>query len=475
MRVSYTPAQRETAIATYRRLGSYAQTQRALGYPSRHVLHDWVREGPPSTHPRPPARPPRHYSWEFKAHAVERVLAGEAVKEVAADLRMPTHVQIYKWVQNWREHGEQGVMSKAEKAKADGFPTRASLERELPDDVDELKRLTADLMVQRAVLERELELVKKDVGVIPGQLTNLHKTQIVNELRTRYPLRVLLSLLCLRPSSYQYCRKVLQRPVPHGELRAHIAQISRDSLHTYGAPRIWLALRKAGIRVSEKVVRRLMKEERIPVYYARRKRKYTSYEGEITPAPIDHVQRQFRAAAPNELWVTDVTEFAGPDGKVYLSPMIDCFDGKVVAWNTLPSPSKALTQGMLTDAIGELPAAYRQKLRANPQVTKLAVHTDRGGHYRGAEWIEMMNGAGLTRSMGRKGKSGDNAACEGFFGRMKTEMFYGRVWENVAQIETAIERYMHFYNNERIKTALGGVTIAEYREVLETEPSRKQS
>lgn len=102
---------------------------------------------------------------------------------------MPTHVQIYKWVQNWRTHGERGVMSKAEKAKADGLPTRASLERDLPDDVDELKRLAADLMVQRAVLEHELELVKKDGGVIPGQLTNLHKTKIVEELRTSYPLR----------------------------------------------------------------------------------------------------------------------------------------------------------------------------------------------------------------------------------------------------------------------------------------------
>ena len=102
------------------------------------------------------------------------------------------------------------------------------------------------------------------------------------------------------------------------DLRAQITQISRDSMHTYGSPRIWFALRKAGIRVSEKVVRRLMKEERIPVYYARRKRKYTSYEGEITPAPVDHVKRKFRAAAPNQLWVTDVTEFAGSDGKVYL-------------------------------------------------------------------------------------------------------------------------------------------------------------
>ena len=182
MRVSYSPAQREAAIATYSRLGSYSQTIRAIGYPSRHVLHDWVREGPPSTRPRPPARPPRHYSWEFKAQVVERVLAGEMVKDVAADLGMPTHMQIYKWVQKWREHGQRGVMTKTERAKADGFPTRASLERDLPDDLEELKRLAAELLVQRAILERELELVKKDVGVIPGQLTNMHKSQIVEDL-----------------------------------------------------------------------------------------------------------------------------------------------------------------------------------------------------------------------------------------------------------------------------------------------------
>ncbi|QIM18082.1 transposase [Leucobacter coleopterorum] len=109
------------------------------------------------------------------------------------------------------------------------------------------------------------------MGVIPGQLTNLHKTQIVDALRTSYPLQALLRLLDLRPSSYQYCRKVLERPVPHWELRAQIRQISRDSMHTYGSPRIWFALRNIGVRVSEKVVRRLMKEERIPVYYARTK------------------------------------------------------------------------------------------------------------------------------------------------------------------------------------------------------------
>lgn len=86
------------------------------------------------------------------------------------------------------------------------------MERALPDDMAELKRLAAELMVERAMLERELELVKKDVGVIPGQLSNLCKTRIVEELRQRFPLVLLLRLAKLRPSSYQYCRGVLRRP-----------------------------------------------------------------------------------------------------------------------------------------------------------------------------------------------------------------------------------------------------------------------
>lgn len=83
--------------------------------------------------------------------------------------------------------------------------------------------------------------------------------------------------------------------------------------------------------------------------------------------------------------------------------------------------------------------------------------------------------AGLTRSMGRKGNSGDNAACEGFFGRMKTEMFYGRKWENASQVEHAIAAYIDFYNNARIKTVLGGRTIREYREDNEAQSSKKLS
>ncbi|WP_182050704.1 IS3 family transposase [Changpingibacter yushuensis] len=185
--------------------------------------------------------------------------------------------------------------------------------------------------------------------------------------------------------------------------------------------------------------------------------------------------RDFQADEPNRLWLTDVTEFAGPDAKVYLSPMIDCCDGKVVAWQTSRRADKVMTQSMLEAAIASLPADRHDALREAKEAVPLIIHSDRGGHYRTAEWIETTKAGRVTRSMGKKGCSPDNAACEGFFGRMKTEMLYGRTWTCTAQLEMAINDYLIFYNTNRLKTSLRG-TIQENRDKIEKpQPSRKQS
>jgi len=226
--------------------------------------------------------------------------------------------------------------------------------------------------------------------------------------------------------------------------------------------------------VSEKVVRRLMKEERIRVRYAGRKRRYSSYVGEITPAAKNLVERDFHANAPDTLWLTDITEFAAADSKVYLSPVIDCFDGKVVSWETSRNPDNALVESMVDKAIGTLDAETLRKLKDERDPRSLVIHTDRGGHYRGGMWIEKLDGQGIQRSMSRKGNSGDNAACEGFFGRMKNEMYYGIHWDRASDLETAIESNIDFYNNHRIKMSLGGMSIREHRGRL-PKVSRKQS
>ena len=157
------------------------------------------------------------------------------------------------------------------------------------------------------------------------------------------------------------------------------------------------------------------------------------------------------------LWLTDTREFHIPAGKAYLSPVIDCFDRMPVAWTIGTSPNAELANTMLKKAIATLPEG------AHP-----ILHSDRGCHYRWPEWIRIEDEAGIRRSMSKKGCSPDNAACEGFFGRMKQEMFYGRDWGSVSLEEfmNVAGGYLVWYREERIKTALGNMTPVEYRQSL---------
>lgn len=159
--------------------------------------------------------------------------------------------------------------------------------------------------------------------------------------------------------------------------------------------------------------------------------------------------------------MTDITEFSAADGKVYLSAMIDCFDGKVVGAKTGRSPVMELAEDTLAQALANHAAATQ---------TPLVLHSDRGGHYRSRGWIRRTHTAGITRSMSKKGYTPDNAACEGFFGRMKNEMYYDRRWKSCAELEAAIDAYIDFYNTTRIKVSLGGYSIQAYRLLNQLEP-----
>ena len=474
MRVSYTPEQKIKAIEVYEETRSYAKTIRMLGYPSRHVLFDWVRNPNPKPKPKRPENPAKRYSWNLKKLAVRRVIGGHDIRNVADELGITNYANIYGWIRKWRMEGDAGLMSKRERIEAGAYKTKAQLEAALPDDPEELRRLATRLMVENAVLERELELAKKSPGGIPEKLPNKVKAEIISNLKSRLPLALLLDTLGMSPSSYYYALAAARRPDPYADIRLLIREIAAESGNTYGSPRIWLALRRRDVFISEKVVRRLMKEELIEVRYARRKRKYSSYMGEITPAVDNLVNGNFHAESPDMLWLTDITEFAATDGKVYLSPMIDCFDGMVVSWSTSRHPDSGLVESMLEDALGTLDAGKRASLKREDGGDSLVVHTDRGGHYRGGMWIEKLEGQGITRSMSRKGNSGDNAACEGFFGRMKTEMYYGVKWSKASDLEAAIDSYMDFYNNRRITAKMNGITIAEHRDKM-SKDSRKAS
>ena len=155
--------------------------------------------------------------------------------------------------------------------------------------------------------------------------------------------------------------------------------------------------------------------------------------------------------------VTDITEFSIPAGKVYLSPIIDCFDGLVISWAIGTSPNADLVNSMLDRAVTTL------KDDEHP-----VIHSDRGSHYRWPGWVSRIAKAGLKQSMSKKGCPEDNAACEGFFGRLKNEMFYHRSWRGVSLDEfiDILNKYLIWYNEERIKVSLGGMSPMEYRQSL---------
>lgn len=202
---------------------------------------------------------------------------------------------------------------------------------------------------------------------------------IVDALRDRHSLPLLLKILSLSKSSYYYQETVLRREDKYRDIRKKITELFYETKGCYGYRRIYGLLEGEGIHLSEKVIRRIMPEERLEVC-AKKRRKYSSYQGEISLSVSNELHRDFHADKPNEKWSTDITEFAIPVGKVYLSQILDCFDGRVPCWKIGTTPDASLVNSMLDQTISGLEDGEQP-----------LVHSDRGCHYRWPDWIEWMS------------------------------------------------------------------------------------
>ena len=334
--------------------------------------------------------------------------------------------------------------------------------QELPNDVEELKKKCYQLELENAVLEQTIEILKKDPGADPSAMTNHEKMMVIDALKKKFSVTDLCENLAICRSSYYYAKKAASKSNSHVELRLRIRAIFEQSKQTFGSERIWNALRcgddgQEPIRISEKVIRHLMREEGFVVIYSKKKRSYNSYKGEISAHPGNKVERNFHADKPNKLWLTDITQFTLPSYKCYLSAIIDCFDGKVVSYKVSLSPDAQLANDTLKQAVGVLNASDRP-----------ICHSDCGCHYRWPNWISLCAANNIERSMSRKACSPDNAACEGFFGRLKNEFFYYRNWENISfdEFSKRLDEYIYYYNNIRKKKSLGWLSPIGYRTSL---------
>lgn len=357
---------------------------------------------------------------------------------------------MYKWKDQLLDDQVNPMMKSRKHSHSHN--NRVALERE----VESLQVRVHRLQLEHDILTKANELLKKDQGVDLQLLTNREKTLLVDALRGIYTLSELTEQLQLPRSSYFYQRARINAPDKYCDIRRSVADIFDLNRRCYGYRRVHVVLRRRGTRISEKVVRRLMAEEEL-VVQASKRRRYSSYNGEVSPAPDNLINRDFKAKLPNQKWLTDITEFQIPSGKIYLSPMIDCFDGLVVSWTIGTRPDADLVNTMLDEAIETLSEA-RFPL----------VHSDRGAHYRWPGWLSRIEDANLLRSMSAKGCTPDNAACEGFFGRMKNEFFYPQDWHTVTieQFMEELDSYLRWYNEKRIKVSLGCLSPLEYRESL---------
>ena len=456
--LKYSDKEKRIAVDYYFENGRNAlKTVKALGYPSRPLLVEWVKE----LNPEEGERRCKSFKPHVRCSQEEKIQA--VMESCKGNLKICQIAEIYgvtpSAVSTWRKEllGEGRTIKMANPSAED--KSVDELLREKAELEAKVKRLESDvhkLQLERDILEKASEILKKEKGISLDKLNNREKVYLIDALRKKYKLKELLPALMISKSSYCYQVQCINREDKYKELRSRIKELFDINKARYGYRRIHCLLKKNGIIVSEKVVRRIMSDEQL-VVKSTKKRKYNSYKGEISPEVENVINRDFSANSPNLKWLTDITEFHIPAGKVYLSPIIDCFDGLAVSWTIGTSPNAQLANTMLSEAIKTL------RVDEHP-----LIHSDRGCHYRWPEWIKIVEEAKLTRSMSQKGCSPDNAACEGFFGRLKNELFYNRNWGNVS-IESFISKldeYMHWYNEDRIKMSLGGMSPLQYRRSL---------
>ncbi|VMR77633.1 transposase orfB, ISSmu1 [Streptococcus pneumoniae] len=271
---------------------------------------------------------------------------------------------------------------------------------------------------------------------------------------TEFSLDILLKIIKLARPTYYYHLKQLDQSDKDCDIKAEIQSIYTEHKGNYGYRRMTLELRNRGFVVNHKKVQRLMKVLGLTARI-RRKRKYSSYQGEVGKKADNLIQRQFEGSKTMEKCYTDVTEFAIPAStqKLYLSPVLDGFNSEIIAYNLSTSPNLEQVKTMLEQAFTE--KHYENTI----------LHSDQGWQYQHDSYHWFLESKGIQASMSRKGNSPDNGMMESFFGILKSEMFYGyeKSFQSLKQLEQAIVDYIDYYNNKRIKVKLKGLSPVQYR------------
>ncbi|WP_407242964.1 IS3 family transposase [Escherichia coli] len=385
----------------------------------------------------------RSYSPEDKLCVVLYALGhSESLPRVAARFNIPSHNTVKNWIKGYRKSGNEAfIRRRKEKCMTRSDDTHENEANMTPEEMkNELRYLRAENAYLKAMQEH-LPEKKRRAG---------EKTKVIRSLRCGHCQSDLLKAAGLARSTLYYQLSLQKAKDKYADVKQLIASIFHEHRGCYGYRRIHCELQKRGLKFSGKTVRKLMQQLGLksPV----RLKKYRSYRGNMGLAAENILQRQFKAEAPCEKWVTDITEFRAGGQKLYLSPILDLFNGEIVAWETACRPTEELVKRMLNKGLESLAEGEKPLL-----------HSDQGWHYRIKSYQSDLADKGLVQSMSRKGNCLDNAVMENFFGHLKEEIYYRRDYRSVEELENAVNEYITYWNQKRIKLSLGGLSPVEYR------------
>ena len=281
----------------------------------------------------------------------------------------------------------------------------------------------------------------------------------VDAYRDEHGVEPICKVLPIAPSTYhEHVRRRHQpetaptRVKKDARLMHEIRRVYEDNFEVYGVRKVWRQMQREGLAVARCTVARLMRKMGLSGVIRGRRVK-TTVSDTRAPCPLDHVNRQFKAARPNALWVSDFTYVATWQGFVYTAFVIDTFARRIVGWRV----SRSAHAGFVLDALEQ--ALHDRKPVCG---SGLVHHSDRGVQYVSIKYTERLAEAGLVPSVGSVGDSYDNALAESINALYKAEVIHRRgPWRSLEAVEFATLEWVDWFNNRRLLEPIGNIPPAE--------------
>jgi len=421
------------------------------------------------------------YSYEFKLKAVKYYLqTGSYIKAKIESTRDTFTRKVNTWVKLYKEHGEKGLLHKRVvysptqklniiKKHKNGMSSTelgviygvdSTLIRNWVKEYDKngLKGLYL-LKVGRPKGKGLTSTEKFEIKF--SNLSLIEKVRTINHLVSskKHNTTYYLKKYHIPSSTYYSNLKKRTYKEKNSDIYLIIQNIFESSNNSYGVKRMKIAIKNEyGLIINKKKISRIMRDLNLKVKL--QKGKYKSYKGKRGKICKNIINRNFKSYKPLKKITTDVTEFELPFGKVYLQPFLDMYNGEILCYQI----SKYTTFEPTRKLFNKLIKKYKNRLN------KTIFHSDQGWQYQTTWYQNKIEELGCFQSMSRKGNCLDNSVMENFFGRLKMEIFYGKVFDykDYNHFKKAIENYINYYNLKRIKTKLG-MSPVQYRILQENQ------